>query len=120
VLKSAQIAQGGEIFILKMPALKVKHIAEIMIERLAPKYGYSPQSIKIKIIGKRNGEKSFEDLMTEEESRHALEIDDMFVIQGFNNQNINNCELVQMNPYTSKDVCKLTKEEVDALLACYL
>ena len=120
VLKSAQMAEGGEIFIFKMPALRVRHIAEIMIERLAPKYGYDIKDIKIQIVGKRSGEKSYEDLMTQEEATFAYETEDMFVIPAFNMKVAIGDRKYGVKQYTSKDVYKLTKKQVNDLLDEYL
>jgi UDP-N-acetylglucosamine 4,6-dehydratase len=80
VLKAAIEAEGGEIFILKMPALKIKDLIEVVIEELSAKYGYSPDEISIENIGIRPGEKLFEELMTEEEAYNAKDLGDMFVI----------------------------------------
>ena len=80
ILTAGRISRGGEIFILKMPALKIIDLAEVMIEHYAPKFGFRPEDIPLKIIGKRNGEKLYEDLMTEEESDRVYENDEMFVI----------------------------------------
>jgi len=80
VIKAAEKAKGGEIFILKMPALKIKDLIDVIIEELSPEYGYSPDEIEIKEIGKRAGEKMYEELMTDEEAFHAEEIEDMFVV----------------------------------------
>lgn len=120
VLKSAQIAKGGEIFIFKMPALQVQHIAEVMIEKLAQKYGYDPVNIKIEIIGKRNGEKTYEDLMSDEEAIHAYETDDMFIIQAFDKQKISVADSIRTKHYTSRDAPKLTKKQVNDLLTEHL
>lgn len=81
VLKAAQMAQGGEVFIFKMPALRVGDLAGVMIEELASRYRHKPHEIKTKIIGIRPGEKFHEELMTEEESVWARETKDMFVVQ---------------------------------------
>jgi len=51
-----------------------------MIEKLAPKYGYKTEEIEIKTIGKRAGEKVYEELMTEEEAMNAYEDEEMFVV----------------------------------------
>lgn len=68
--------QGGEIFVLKMePAKKVIDFAKEYIQ----KYG-TGKKIKIKLIGMRPGERLHEVLLTEEESTHAIELRDMFVI----------------------------------------
>ncbi|MFW6040843.1 MAG: UDP-N-acetylglucosamine 4,6-dehydratase family protein, partial [Thermoplasmatota archaeon] len=82
VTKTAEIAEGGEIFILKMPSLKIKDLIEVIIQELTPKYGYSVNDIEIKNIGRRAGEKLYEELMTKEETVYAVEIDNMFVIFG--------------------------------------
>ena len=81
VLKAAKMANGGEIFILKMPAVRVGDLADIMIKELSPVYGHKPQKIKTKITGIRPGEKFHEELMTEEESVWAKETKDMYVVQ---------------------------------------
>lgn len=78
--KSAELSKGGEIFIFKMLSLKIIDLAKVMIEDLAPKYGFSPSKIKIEEIGPRPGEKIHEELMTKEETRTALETKDMFII----------------------------------------
>jgi FlaA1/EpsC-like NDP-sugar epimerase len=44
VLRAAEMAHGEEIFIFKMPALRNETLAEVMIEKLAPKYGYNPRN----------------------------------------------------------------------------
>ena len=43
VLKSGAITNGGEILILKMECLKIMDLAKVMIDELAPKYGYDPR-----------------------------------------------------------------------------
>jgi len=80
IMTAGEIAKGREIFILKMPALRIADLAEAMIDEYAPAAGYRPGQIRIKIIGKRNGEKLYEDLMAEEEAERAYERDDMFLI----------------------------------------
>jgi FlaA1/EpsC-like NDP-sugar epimerase len=72
VLHSCEIAQGGEIFISRMDAIKIKDLAEAMIR----KYGRATKEI----IGKRPGEKQFEELMTEEEITRAYEGKDTYIV----------------------------------------
>ena len=52
ILKAGQKADGGEIFILKMPATNIMDLAEVMIENLANIYNHNPEEIGIEIIGK--------------------------------------------------------------------
>jgi UDP-N-acetylglucosamine 4,6-dehydratase/5-epimerase len=79
ILKAGEIAQGGEIFILKMPALKLGDLAEVIIEKCAMAYRKKPSDIKVKVIGKRNGEKTFEELIHPDET-NIYENNEMFVI----------------------------------------
>ncbi|MBV6517718.1 MAG: capsule biosynthesis protein CapD [Candidatus Brocadia sp.] len=80
VLKSVTISKGGEVFVTKMPIVRIPDLAEVMIEFLAPRYGYRPSDIKIEKIGAKPGEKLYEELMSEEEVHRSLELKDMFVI----------------------------------------
>lgn len=81
VLKAAQIAEGGEVFILKMPLFKIKDLLEVLIEAWAGEFGLKPSDIAVDETGVRAGEKIVEALMTEEEAKYALELEDMFVIK---------------------------------------
>ncbi|OGD60457.1 hypothetical protein A3I57_01185 [Candidatus Beckwithbacteria bacterium RIFCSPLOWO2_02_FULL_47_23] len=74
ILKAAQIARGGEVFILKMPALKIVDLAQAMIDALSKK------PVALKVIGKRPGEKLFEKIVTRTEASLALELKDMYVL----------------------------------------
>lgn len=117
VLKAGMLAKGGEIFILKMPAVKVLDLIEVVAKELAPKYGYSSEDIKIDIIGKRPGEKLFEELMTEEEAINAKELKDMYIIYAeelYDKRNDGNYN--QSLGYNSKNAKHLTKEEIKNIL----
>jgi len=120
VLKAAHMARGEEIFIFKMPALYVRNLAEVMIEKLAPKYGYKPENIEIKVIGKRKGEKLYEELITEDEAMNAYETEDMLVVLPETPQiiqiPIEGLKKVPFKRYTSKDTPELTKKEIGKLL----
>ena len=80
VINSAIKAKGGEVFITKMPVIRIEDLAKSMIEVLAPKFGFAPKKIKIIEIGEQPGEKLYEELMSDEESRRALELKDFFII----------------------------------------
>jgi len=70
VIKSIERMEGGEIFIPKIPSMKIMDLAEV----IAP-------DIKKEIIGIRPGEKLHESLITQEEARHTKEYDDYFIIE---------------------------------------
>jgi len=123
VLKAATIAKGGEIFIFKMPALNIKHLTEVMIQKLAPKYGYKPKDIKVKIIGKRKGEKLYEELMTEDEANHAYETEDMLVVlpeTPIIEAQKKDFKRITFKRYTAKDTSELTEKEIEGLLESIL
>ncbi len=61
--------QGGEVFVPKIPSMRVCDIADA----LAP-------NARRTVVGIRAGEKLHEVLLTEDESRHAVEFDDHFAI----------------------------------------
>lgn len=69
VLFALSNMEGGEIFIPKAQAMKLTDLFDV----LAPK-------AKRNIIGIRPGEKLHEVLLTKEESRHAVEFKDYFVV----------------------------------------
>jgi FlaA1/EpsC-like NDP-sugar epimerase len=80
VTGAAANTTGGEVFVHKMPAIRIADLAEAMIEVLAPKYGYSPADIGIEMIGRRPGETFHEEIMTERETDRAYESESMFAI----------------------------------------
>lgn len=120
VLKSALLSRGGEVFITKMPVIRIKDLAEVMISELAPKYGYSPSEIEIKVIGVKAGEKMFEELMNQEETRRAWELDRYFIVLpafrslyrniDYTYNNIINKKV--SNPYQSNIETPLSKDEL--------
>jgi FlaA1/EpsC-like NDP-sugar epimerase len=119
ILKAGAQAHGGEVFISKMPTARILDLCEVMIEQLGPIYGYDPKDIEIKIIGAKPGEKLYEELMTEEESRHCLELaDTMVTIPVFRsiyreiNYTYPNAKPAKVKAYTSADSTCLTKEEL--------
>ena len=59
VLKAAQIAKGEEIFIFKMPALRITDLAEVMIKKIAPTCGYKPEDIGTRFDWEEERERSF-------------------------------------------------------------
>jgi len=80
VLKAAALSKGGEIFVLKMPAVRIMDLAKAFIDIFAEKFGYNPNNIKIQTIGRRPGEKMHEELMTELESLYAIDLGDLYII----------------------------------------
>ena len=80
VVKSSFIAKGGEVFVIKMPAVSIYDLGISMIEELADKYNKKPKDFKVKFIGTKPGEKMYEELMSDEECRRTIELDSFFTI----------------------------------------
>ncbi len=114
VLKAGHIAKGGEIFILKMQALLIKDLALAVVEETASKYGHDPKKIKVEFIGKRNGERMYEELMNEDESEIVCEEEDMFILSSFNGKN-KNCKN-GLKIYKSSDDKFMSVKEIRELL----
>ena len=70
VLRSFELAEGGEIFVPKIPSMKITDLAEA----IAP--GFTTT-----IVGIRPGEKIHESMITVEDSRHTIDIGDYYVIK---------------------------------------
>ena len=80
ILEAASVAKGGEIFILRMSALRIIDLVEVMIEELAGKYHHKPEEIELQTIGKRPGEKIHEELVTKSELDNVYILKDMLVV----------------------------------------
>lgn len=70
VLDNLERMHGGEIFIPKIPSMKVMDLAKAI----------GPEC-KTEIVGIRPGEKLHEAMITEDDARHTLEYDNYYVIQ---------------------------------------
>lgn len=70
VIRCAEQMHGGEIFVPKIPSMRIMDLARAM----AP-------DCKIVYTGIRPGEKLHELLVSEDEARHTLEFDDFFVVE---------------------------------------
>ena len=69
VLSNLEIMKGGEIYVPKIPSMKIIDVAKAM----APK-------IQHKVIGVRPGEKIHEVMITEDDARYTVELEDRFII----------------------------------------
>ena len=73
VLWSIKNSKGGEIIIPKAPSMKIMDLAEVIADK------------KIKIIGKRPGEKLHEELISQSESYHTIDLGKYYAILPENN-----------------------------------
>ena len=70
VLNCVNAMEGGEVFVPKIPSMRVVDLADAV----AP-------GATVEVIGIRPGEKIHEALISEDEARDGVELDDMYVIQ---------------------------------------
>ena len=70
VIRCLEEMHGGEVFVPKIPSMKVIDLARAV----------APEA-KINIIGIRPGEKLHEVLISEDEARTVIELEDMYVVQ---------------------------------------
>ena len=123
VLTTTELSQGGEVFVTKMPAISIKDLAIAMIDFYAPKYGYNSNEIEIREIGNRPGEKLYEELLNQEETRRTIELKDYFCVlpafkanskKAHNYQNIVSTEVT--TDYSSSNVKLASQAEITDLL----
>jgi UDP-N-acetylglucosamine 4,6-dehydratase len=79
-MKAAAIAQGGEVFVFKMPVARLGDLVDATIDHYLALLNRAGERVERSTIGPRPGEKPFEELMTEDESRRARDIGDMYVL----------------------------------------
>jgi FlaA1/EpsC-like NDP-sugar epimerase len=117
VLRAGALAKGGETFILKMEALRIVDLAEVMIEEFSGTYGRDPQTLNLQFTGKRSGEKLYEELMTEDEAQCAHEVSDMFLIPSILEDEGDGTGTARgEGQYRSNQVSLLSKDEIRELV----
>ena len=70
VIRCIELMHGGEVFVPKIPSTSILDLAKIV----------APEA-EIEEVGIRPGEKLHEVLISENEARHTVEVEDMFVVQ---------------------------------------
>jgi len=73
VFKSTELSYGNDIFILKMPSIKIIDLANAMMQKYNVNVG-------VEIVGVQTEEKMHESLITKEESKSAYKNDEIIVI----------------------------------------
>jgi FlaA1/EpsC-like NDP-sugar epimerase len=121
LLNTADLAKGGEVFVTKMRVMRIVDLANAMIDIIAPLFGKKKEDIKIELIGKKPGEKLFEELMTDDETKRAIELPDMFLIKPafpsiygeIDYESDHSSEVREVrNPYISSNESPMTVDEI--------
>jgi len=71
---------GGEVFILKMPRVRIGDLVDVLVEAYAGRYGLQAADIAIERIGVRAGEKVDEALISTDEAWRVIDGDEMWVV----------------------------------------
>jgi len=101
---------GGEIFVKKMPACTMDDLSKAMIKALSGNLNYPTQ-----VVGFRPGEKIHEILVSEDEMRRAKELEDMFIIQDYEQEG-DYSMAEKIEEYGSYNTKRLNQEEIIELL----
>ena len=118
IIKALMESKGGETFVLKMPVILLKDLVKVVTEEKCQKHNIDPNEIIIEEIGLRPGEKMYEELMTHDESTHALELPDMYIIPSIfsNNADYPLAVKAKQGIYASNRQRPLTIEEIRKLI----
>ena len=81
VLDSVLLGCGGEVFVTKMPSVRIEDVAQVMRDEYCRATGTSPERMPIVVIGSKPGEKLYEELVNEEEVRRTIELQHYFVVR---------------------------------------
>jgi FlaA1/EpsC-like NDP-sugar epimerase len=63
-----------------MPTVNIGDLARVMIRLIAPRFGRRAEDVEVRAIGPRPGEKQWEELNTDEEVSHTLDVGRYFVV----------------------------------------
>ena len=121
IMYATENSVGGELFILKMPVIKLKDLAEVVIENTSEELNISSQEIKIEHIGLRAGERMYEELMTEEESHHAYDLGLMYAVLPIAfrikvHEEYKNESEAKIGSYNSMSIGAISKQELNNML----
>ena len=117
VLHATENSYGGEIFVMKMPGVKITDLAKVMIKRLGN------NKTGVEIIGIRPGEKIYEVLVSKYEVDHTLDIGKFYAIlpkikiNGIENYyKDKKAKFIKVEEYNSNNTNILTTQEIENLL----
>jgi len=109
ILKISSIAQDGEIFILKMPSVKIVELAKSMVE-VFKKRTKQKNIPKIKISKVREYERFYEILVTNDEIQFCYDLGDMYKLS----KKQSKCRLsdTQFSSETGTKISKIKLEKI--------
>jgi len=123
LFKVAEMARGGEVFVSKMKSVRILDLANVIVEEFSHLCGREGDGIEIKVVGRKPGEKIFEEIMTPSEAELSLETEEMFIVLPETTEYLHidtfrypNAKPTSLRNYRSNDVDFLSKEEIKDML----
>jgi len=112
ILEVTNIARDGEVFILKMPSVKIIDLAKSMVRICKEEvlHGKNPPSIKISKL--REGERFHEFLITQDEIPYCHDMGKMYKIT----KEISNEKKLNEKNFSSETSQKLSQEKLDKII----
>jgi UDP-N-acetylglucosamine 4,6-dehydratase/5-epimerase len=105
-VKTTQLKSSGNVYVKKSPAAKIINVANVLLKIFNSKS-------KIKIVGRRPGEKAYETLITREEMIKTKSFSGYYVINGKHIKNKTNKTYPE---YDSNSTKQLNNEELKKLI----
>lgn len=118
-MDAMRLSQGGEVFVLKMPVVRIGDLAAAVVAEICARHDLDPEAVEIELVGLRPGEKRYEELLSVEEAQTAVELDDMYVIRpvfGDPREPYPGERPLAVRTYSSRDELPLSPAEVRHLV----
>lgn len=116
IFRAVELAQGGEIFVMKMPACALKDLAEVIVDKVGN------EATTIRSIGVRPGEKIHEVLVSKQEAPNTFEVDRNYYvilpetqIDGLNKSQWQKLSQMEFDEFSS-NYARMTKPEIERML----
>jgi len=107
ILNVTHLAKDGEIFILKMPSIRIEDLAKGMLEVYKKKFPKNKIIKQIKILKSRERERFHELLITQDEIPYCHDVGNMYKIS-----NKETKKLISMNEFSSETSKRISKEKL--------
>jgi UDP-N-acetylglucosamine 4,6-dehydratase len=111
ILKVTKIAKDGEIFILKMPSVRIEDLARGMIDVCSDRFALGKRTIQIKFSKTREREKLHEMLVTHDELPYCHDIGMMFKIS-----RDRNIKEIPFNHFSSETAKQISQERLNNII----
>lgn len=120
VFEALERMVGGEVFVPRMPSVRIKDLVDVMVRTMANGAG---KRAAVKTIGVKPGEKIYEELITDEEATRTYQVGDLLVILSPVKESLSAEALAytrhpkpKKGRFTSHDVKKMSGAEIGRLL----